>query len=325
MSPLASPIGSSLSFIIPVHNEARSLQELYDALVQVCHQQGYRYEVVFVDDGSDDESFSIISAIAERDETVRAVQLRRNFGQTAALRAGVTVSTSPVLVTLDADLQNDPQDVPHLLQKLQDGFDVVSGWRRDRQEGWKRRWPSWWANHLISSVTGVRLSDYGCTLKAYRREVIEGAPLYGEMHRFIPILAAWHGARVAEVPVQHHPRKYGTSHYGMRRVSRVLLDLITVKFLHSYVTRPMHFFGGSALWLIAGGIVSGLMAVVLKVTGLRAFVDTPLPLLSVFLLIVGVQFLLMGLLAELLIRIYFDRSGRHPYAVRRAIRCSPPT
>lgn len=311
-----------LSFVLPVHNEAQGLRELSAVIAEVCRSEGYRYEVIFVDDGSDDGSFDVIAEIAARDERVCAIQLSRNFGQTAALSAGIDASTAPLVIMLDADLQNDPRDVPILLQKLEEGFDVVSGWRRDRRDQWCRRLPSTLANSLISAVTGVRLHDYGCTLKVYRREYLEGASLYGDMHRFIPVLAAWQGARVAEVPVRHHPRRYGRSHYGIRRTGKVLLDLLTVKFLHTYIARPMHFFGGVALWLLMGGVFSGGAAVLLKITGVRDFVATPLPLLAIFLFIVGVQFLLMGLLGELLIRIYFERTGHLPYRVRRAVRAS---
>lgn len=309
----------TLSFVIPAHNEEASLAELHEKIAAMCVRHDYRAEVIFVDDGSSDRSVAVLEGLCARDPRLRCIQFRRNYGQTAALLAGIRASTGEVVVTLDADLQNDPADIPHLLAKIAEGYDVVSGWRRDRKEGVLRRWPSCIANRLISHVTGVRLRDYGCTLKAYRREVLGDVPLYGEMHRFVPVLAAWHGARVAEIPVQHHSRRYGNAHYGLRRTRKVLLDLLTVKFLHTYVARPMHFFGGIGSWLLIAGLGSGAAAVVLKVLDVRDFVDTPLPLLAALLLTVGFQFVLMGLLAELLIRIYFHQPGHDPYYVARTI------
>ena len=316
---MSSSTGPALSFVVPVHNEEESLRELHRVITENAQKERYEYEIVYVDDGSGDRSFEILKELATTDTHVRAVRLRRNYGQTAALNAGIHESKEPVIITLDADLQNDPADVPRLLAKLNEGFDVVSGWRKDRQDNWLRRFPSKIANALISRVTGVRLSDYGCTLKAYRREFLEDIPLYGEMHRFIPVLAAWYGAKVTEIPVTHHARKYGKSHYGIRRTGKVTLDLLTVKFLHTYIARPMHFFGGIGIWLMGLGSVAGIAAVILKIIDVRDFVDTPLLLLSVFLLIIGILFLLMGLLAELLIRIYFGQSGRSSYRVRNVV------
>ena len=319
MSPSEIHAGVCLSFVVPVHNEAPSLRELHRAIVDVCMKNAYDYELILVDDGSEDDGFRVMEELAALDRHLRVIQFRRNFGQTAALCAGIDASTYPYIITLDADLQNDPQDVPLLLSTLDKGYDVVSGWRKNRKDNWLRRLPSRIANALISRVTGVRLSDYGCTLKVYRREYLHDVPLYGEMHRFIPVLAAWRGARVTEIAVHHAPRRYGRSHYGIGRTSRVILDLLTVKFLHTYVSRPMHFFGGSGMWLMGGGILAGLLAFILKIAGIRDFVSTPLPLASVFLLTVGVQCLLMGLLAELLIRVYFEQPGKHPYHIHRDI------
>lgn len=308
-----------LSFVIPLHNEKNTLQELASSVASVCLLNGYAYEIVFVDDGSDDGSFAVIEGLASQNPCIRAIQFRRNFGQAAAMNAGIEASCAPVIIALDADLQNDPADTPALLAKLDEGYDVVSGWRRDRKDNWLRRWPSYLANALISRITGVRLSDYGCTLKAYRSEFLEDVVLYGEMHRFIPVFAAWQGARVAEIPVHHAPRKYGRSHYGIRRTGKVILDLLTVKFLHTYISRPMHFFGAIGFLLMLGGLLAGLVAIYLKLADIRAFVDTPLPLLSALLLIVGIQFMLMGLIAELLIRVYFSHRDRQSYAIRRSI------
>ncbi len=291
----------------------------------MCQREGYTYEMIFVDDGSDDGSFAEIKTIAARDAKVRAIRFQRNFGQTAAMSAGIHESRYDVIVTLDADLQNDPDDVPMLLQKLDEGFDIVSGWRRDRHDSWAKRFVSRRANSLISWLTGVHLNDYGCSLKAYRREYVQLIPLYGEMHRFIPVFAAWYGARVTEMPVRHHLRAHGKSHYGIcGRTLRVLLDLITVKFLHSYITRPMHFFGAIGVILMSIGMVSGTASIVLKIMKLRDFVDTPLPLLGVFLVTVGMLSLLLGLQAELLIRIYFEQPGRKSYSVKETIGIGTP-
>ncbi len=309
----------SLSFVIPLHNESQTLQELASSIESVCLSHGYSYEIIFVDDGSDDGSFAIIEKLAAQNTHIRAIQFRRNFGQAAALSAGIESSRAPVIIALDADLQNDPADTPALLAKLNEGYDVVSGWRKNRQDNWLRRWPSHLANSLISRITGVRLSDYGCTLKAYKREFLEGVVLYGEMHRFIPVFAAWQGARVTEIPVRHAPRKFGRSHYGIRRTGKVMLDLLTVKFLHTYIARPMHFFGAIGFVLMLSGTLTGFFALYLKFAGIRSLVDTPLPLLTGLLLVIGVQFMLMGLIAELLIRVYFSQKDRHSFSIRRSI------
>ena len=315
----AHSTGISLSFVIPVHNEEKSLVELLRRIEDVCTKQHYTYEVIFVDDGSSDGSFAVLQELSSRNPLVKITRFRRNYGQTAALNAGIHASTAPLIITLDGDLQNDPADVPHLLRELEKGFDVVSGWRKKRRENILRRIPSRCANALISKVTGVQLSDYGCTLKVYKRAFLENVPLYGEMHRFIPVFAAWGGAKVSEIPVTHFARQFGRSHYGLRRTGRVLLDLLTVKFLHTYIAKPMHFFGGIGIWFMGGGMVTGVTALLLKFWHIRSFVDTPLPLLAAFLTIVGAQFILMGLLAELLIRIYFEQPGRSSYRIASAV------
>lgn len=315
MSSEASETSPSLSFVLPVHNESACLRELHHSITDVCRSHAYIHEIIFVDDGSSDDSFAILQDIARQDSSVRLIRFTRNYGQTAALNAGIHASRAPSIVTLDADLQNDPRDVPRLMKKIDEGYDVVSGWRKHRRDSWIRTLPSKAANILISWITGVRLSDYGCTLKVYRREFIHDVPLYGDMHRFMPVLAAWHGARVTELAVEHRPRRTGRSHYGLGRTGRVILDLLTVKFLHTYISRPMHFFGGVGIWFILFGMLSGSLAVLLKVLAVRTLVDTPLPLLSVFLGILGTQCVLLGLLGELLIRIYFDRINRTAYHV----------
>ena len=310
----------NLSFVVPVHNEEQTLRELAAGIAAVCAAHGYDYELIFVDDGSEDKSFAVLEELARVNARIKVIQLSRNFGQTAALSAGIHASMFPLIVTLDADLQNDPADVPAMLARMNEGFDVVSGWRQTRRDIWTKKISSQLANTLISRLTNVRLSDYGCTLKIYKREYLEGAPLYGDMHRFIPVLAAWHGAKVTEIPVTHRPRVHGRSHYGIfGRTGRVLLDLITVKFLHSYIARPMHFFGAFGIFFMGLGVVSALVAILLRVLEIRDFVATPLPLFAAFTFLIGVQALLMGLLGELLIRIYFDQPGRKSYAVRRTI------
>lgn len=310
----------NLSFVVPVHNEEKTVAELHRRIREMCVQNGYTYELIVVDDGSEDGSFAALEKITKEDRHVKVLQLTRNFGQTAALSAGIHAAIAPLIVTLDADLQNDPADIPAMLAKMDEGFDVVSGWRKNRKDSFGKRIPSRFANSLISRVTGVKLSDYGCTLKIYRKEYLQNAPLYGDMHRFIPVLAAWHGAKVVELPVTHHPRAHGRSHYGtFGRTGRVLLDLLTVKFLHSYIARPMHFFGAIGFFFMGVGSVAGLTAIVLRILEIRDFVATPLPLFAAFTFLIGVQALLMGLLGELLIRIYFDQPGRKSYAVRKSI------
>jgi glycosyltransferase involved in cell wall biosynthesis len=279
------------------------------------------YEVIYVDDGSRDQSFARLSEIAASDPRVTVVQFRRNFGQTAALAAGIASSTGEILVFLDADLQNDPADIPRLLAKLDEGFDVVSGWRVNRQDAaLSRRLPSQIANRLISWVTGVYLHDYGCTLKAYRREVVQHISLYGEMHRFIPAHAAWVGAEIAELPVQHHPRLHGRSKYGIARTTKVILDLLTVKFLGSYSTKPIYVFGGLGLGAIGLGLVAGAVLAFRKLFLSMPMTESPLLVLATMLLIIGVQLILMGFLAEIAVRTYHESQAKPTYVVRRIVR-----
>jgi glycosyltransferase involved in cell wall biosynthesis len=311
----------NLSVIIPVYNEAESLDPLHQALHQSLDNIGLTWEAVLVDDGSSDGSADILEKLAEADpEHIVVVEFRRNFGQTAAIAAGIDHACGEVIVLMDADLQNDPADIPLLLDKLNEGYDVVSGWRIDRQDTFSRRLPSRIANGLISWVTGVRLHDYGCTLKAYRREVITGFRLYGEMHRFIPVYARMVGAKIVEVPVHHHPRKFGKAKYGLGRTLKVILDLFTVKFLLSYASKPIYLFGGMGITLIASGVLVFLymLADRLFITGLHMN-RSPLLLLSVMLLIMGFQSILMGLLAELTARTYHESQDKPTYTVRRVI------
>ena len=310
----ASP---QVSVVVLVYNEVDSVEPLHRELMGVLEGIHRTFEVVYIDDGSTDGSTERLSALASRDRHVRVVSFRRNFGQTAAVQAGIDYSRGEVLVFLDGDMQNDPHDIPHLLDKIDEGYDVVSGWRRNRKDDATRVLPSQVANWLIARVTGVRISDFGCTLKAYRREVIHDVKLYGEMHRFIPVFAATVGARITELPVNHRPRTYGRSKYSLSRTSRVALDLITVKLLGSYSTKPMYFFGFAAFALWALAFVLAAVVIIQKLAPPHVFAhNNPLLLLSVVIFIVGMQFILMGLLAELVMRTYHESQSKPTYVVR---------
>jgi glycosyltransferase involved in cell wall biosynthesis len=310
------PMQPDLSVVIPLYNEEANVEPLLAELLGVLRGLGRSYEVICVDDGSRDGTFAQLARVAQREPAVRVIRFRLNFGQTAAMSAGIEAARGSVIVPMDGDLQNDPADIAKLLARLDEGHDVVSGWRRDRKDKeFGRKLPSRVANRLISAISGVRLHDYGCSLKAYRRDVLRDVKLYGEMHRFIPIYASWQGARVTEMEVSHRARKAGKSKYGLNRTMKVLLDLLVVKFLASYATRPIHVFGGFGLfsWLCAACAVA--WAVYYKVRGLKDFVQTPLPLLAVMFTLVGALSLLMGLLAELVIRTYYESQGKRPYLI----------
>jgi len=303
-----------LSVILPVYNEAENLRLLIPALGEALEALNVFYEIVVVDDGSSDSTATVLREFATPE--LRVVSLRRNTGQTAALMAGIRFSSGEILVSMDGDLQNDPADIPQLLAKLDEGFDVVSGWRTQRQDApIRRNLLSRLANKLISAVSGVHLHDYGCTLKAYRRSALEGVQLYGEMHRFIPIYAYWNGARVTEVPVKHHSRRYGASKYGLTRVPKVILDLVVVLFLHRFGQRPMYVFGTVGLISLVIGVVAGATAVYYKFFGHKSFIETPLPLLFVMAFITGAMCFLMGLLAELIMRTYYEAQNKTTYAI----------
>lgn len=309
-----------LSLLIPLYNEEENLPLLLDRVREVMDGLGRPYEVVLVDDGSRDRTPEILrKAVAER-PNLRAVLFRRNSGQTAALAAAIQFSRGEILIPLDGDLQNDPADIPKLLDRLADDFDVVSGWRRRRQDPFLTRvLPSMMANGLISLISGVKLHDYGCTLKAYRREVLKPIQLLGEMHRFIPILASWQGARVAEVEVAHHPRTRGKSKYGLGRTFKVVLDLLTIKFMGSFLTKPIYAFGGTGAVLIALSSAGFLYTLVEKIVEGVWVHRNPMFLVSIFFALAGMQLVMMGLLGELLIRIYFASSGVTPYVVREVL------
>ncbi len=309
-----------ISVVIPLYNEEESIPELYRSLTEALEALGRPYEIIIVDDGSTDGSFPLLRQLAAEDERLKVVRLRRNFGQTAAFAAGFDHARGDIIVTMDADLQNDPRDIPKLLAKIDEGYDIVSGWRVNRQDRFlDRKLPSMIANRLISNVTDVRLHDYGCSLKAYRREVIREVRLYGELHRFIPALASQVGGAVAEVPVNHQPRRYGRSKYGLSRTVRVILDLITVWFLGSYSTRPLHVFGTLGLGSLGLGILFGLYLTAVKFLGHQDIGTRPLLLLAVLLVVVGIQLITMGLLGEMIIRTYHESQGKPIYIVREVL------
>jgi glycosyltransferase involved in cell wall biosynthesis len=312
--------GPEISVFLPVLNEEPNLRPLYTKLDEALKKLGRSAEIIFVDDGSTDGSLGILRELAAMDSRIRVVALKRNYGQTAAMAAGIDAAKGRVLIPMDADLQNDPADITRLLEKLDEGYDVVSGWRKNRQDKWvTRKIPSMIANRLISWIGGVPLHDYGCSLKAYRHESLEDVRLYGEMHRFIPIYASWAGARVTEIPVEHHARTMGKSKYGLSRTLKVVFDLMTIKFMASYHTKPIYVFGMFGMCAIALSFLAGIWATVLKLWKGVSFILTPLPVITVVMLAIGVQFLLMGLLAEMLVRTYHESQAKRVYAVRETI------
>jgi glycosyltransferase involved in cell wall biosynthesis len=309
-----------LSIVVPIKDERDNLPPLHEGITAAVAPLGRTYEIVLVDDGSADDSYAVMQTLAARDPHVKVVRLQRNYGQSAALQAGIDWSTGAIVVTLDGDLQNDPADIPMLLDKLAEGYDAVLGLRANRQDRlFVRKVPSAVGNWLIRKVTGVQVKDLGCTLRVMRREVAEAIPLYGEMHRFIAVLAQQAGARMTQAPVRHHPRTAGRTKYTLSRTFRVILDLITVKFLHSYLTRPMHMMGFPGLVAIALSFVSGLGTVWMKLFHATDMTGNPLLLLSVLLAVVGVQFLSMGLIGELMTRTYFESQGKRAYTVRNTL------
>lgn len=313
-----------LSVVIPIYHEQDNITPLYDELSAALNALNLRYEVIAVDDGSRDASFARLREVHERDDRWQVIQFRRNFGQTAAMAAGFTASRGEVVVTMDADLQNDPRDIAKLLHKLDEGYDIVSGWRQERKEDWlTRRLPSMTANWLISRTTGIVLHDYGCTLKAYRHEVAHGVRLYGDLHRFIPAVASQMGVRVAEVPVSDRPRRFGTSKYGISRTFKVFLDLIGVVFFLSYFNRPMRVFGGAGLVTsILGSLILGYLAFEKIIVG-NEIGERPLLILGVLLVVLGVQLMSTGLIADMILRTYHEAQGKPVYHVRTHLVQSP--
>lgn len=324
LSPQARP--PKLSVVIPLYNEEESIPGLRAGLLGALESFDILFEVIIVDDGSRDGSFALLRAWAQADPRLTVIRLRRNFGQTAAFSAGFDQARGEVVVTMDADLQNDPRDIPLLLAKIDEGYDIVSGWRKDRQDRfWDRRLPSMIANRLISNVTEVRLHDYGCSLKAYRRDLLQHVRLYGELHRFIPALASQVGGTVAEVPVNHHARQFGKSKYGISRAIRVALDLITVWFLGGYATRPIHVFGTIGLASASAGLLAGIYLTFLKLALGQDIGGRPLLLLAVLLVVIGVQLITMGLLGEMIIRTYHESQQKPIYFVREVISAAAET
>jgi glycosyltransferase involved in cell wall biosynthesis len=310
-----------LSIVIPLFNEEECVEPLYAQIKGALEPLGQSYEIIIVDDGSTDQSFDLLKGLQAQDKRLKVIRFRRNFGQTAAFAAGFEYAQGRVVVTMDADLQNDPADIPRLLEKLEEGYDVVSGWRVER---WKSAWltrrlPSVVANRLISETTGVRLHDYGCSLKAYRSEVVKNINLYGELHRFIPAMASWMGVSVAEIPVHYQPRQFGRSNYGLSRTIKVVLDLLTVRFLLSYSTRPIHIFGSLGLAMSGAGGILGLYLSVVKLALGQDIGSRPLLLLAILLMVLGVQMITMGLLGELVVRTYHESQGKRIYVVREVL------
>ena len=317
--------GLDVSVVVPMFNEQDNVQPLYDELAGVLNSLGTPFEIILVDDGSTDDTFPRLCRIQAADPRVQVVRLKRNFGQSAAMTAGFDAARGDVVIPMDGDMQNDPHSIPALLAKLDEGYDVVSGWRRDRQDkALTRKLPSRLANGLIGYVTGVKLHDYGCTLKAYRRSLLEGVQLYGEMHRFIPAILSGRGARVTEIVVGHRARTRGTTKYGLSRTFRVLFDLLTVKFFLRFLTRPLHFFGsvGATTWV--GASLAGVVTVSMKLFGGIDMTGNPLLLLTALLLLMGAQFVGMGILAELLVRVYHEPETKAVYVVGERRGGDPP-
>ena len=309
-----------LSVVIPVYNEKQSLKHLYENLNAVLPGIGKNYEVILIDDGSSDGSFIELKKIHEKNNNYKIIRFRKNFGQTPAMSAGFDYARGEVIITLDADLQNDPKDIPLLLEKMEEGYDIVSGWRAKRQDKTiSRKLPSVIANWLIAKLTRVHIHDYGCTLKAYSRDVIKNIELYGEMHRYIPAVASWMGINVAEVKVNHHSRKFGKSKYGISRTIRVILDIITIKYLLSYSQRPIQIFGLLGLFTGTAGLIITIYLIIMRLFFQMSLADRPLFTLSIFMIFIGVQLITMGILAELIMRTYHEASGKPTYAVREII------
>ncbi len=309
-----------VSVVAPVYNEVESIPHLLDAIAATFKGTDFSYEIILVDDGSTDGSAQLLKQVASQRHDLKAIILRRNYGQTAAMAAGFNYAQGSIIITLDADLQNDPADIPILIAKLDEGYDLVSGWRKNRQDGALRRLlPSKIANWLIRRITGVRIHDYGCSLKAYRAELVADMNLYGELHRFLPALAYIEGARITEIPVRHHPRRFGSSKYGLARTFRVVMDLMTIAFMKKFLTRPMHVFGLLGLGSMISGIFIGFYLTFIKFGLGENIGDRPLLILAVLLFVTGVQLFCFGLLAELLMRTYHESQGRPIYRVREVI------
>lgn len=309
-----------ISVFIPVYNEEESLEILNNKIIESLAGTKYSYEIVYVDDGSKDKSFEILKSFADANPNIKAIKFRRNFGQTAAMSAGIDAAEGHVLIPMDSDLQNDPVDIPRLMEKIDEGYDVVSGWRKNRKDTFvNRKLPSMIANKIISWLSGVNLHDYGCTLKAYKSEVLKDTRLYGELHRFIPICASWVGAKVTELPVSHHERQFGESKYGINRTFKVILDLILMKFLTDYITKPIYFFGGTAFASMLASMLIFTWSIALKLFSSIDFDQTPLPLLGVMFFTVSIQLFMMGILADMIMRTYYESQDKRIYSIDESV------
>ncbi len=307
-----------LSIIIPIYNEAANIPVLYGELKDVLAKDDH--EIIYINDGSRDESLAALKKIAQEDKRVRIINFAFNTGQTAAMSAGIKHAKGDIIIPMDGDLQNNPYDIPNFIEKINEGYDVVSGWRKNRKDKMmSRRIPSQIANRVIGWITGVRIHDYGCSMKAYRQKIIQGIQLYGEMHRFIPAYVSWHGGKVTEIVVNHRPRVHGKTNYGISRTFKVILDLIVVKFLSRYMNRPIHFFGGIGFFSFFAGILTGLVAILMRLFHYKYLVETPLPVLSALLIIVGVQLIAMGVIAEMVMRVYYESQKKDPYTIEEVI------
>ena len=309
-----------ISVILPIYNEEGNIKKIIEEINKVLNNN-YNYEIITVDDGSGDKSLVVLKEQAKLNQKIKVISFTKNFGQTAALYAGIENSTGDIIVLIDSDLENDPNDIIMLINKLDEGYDVISGWRDSRWSGsWlTRKLPSVIANWLISKISGLKLHDYGCTLKVYKKKVIKNIQLYGEMHRFIPIYSFWQGGKITEMKVNYRKRIYGKSNYGIYRTFRVLLDLILMKFLEKYINRPIHFFGGIGFISFFIGISFGFLAVLLKIFNIRHLIATPLPILSTLFIIVGIQLIAMGIIAEMIMRTYFEAQNKKPYNIKNKI------
>ena len=306
-----------VSIVIPFYNEEENIRNLIDAIHRVMNENPWEYEIIAVDDGSDDTTWQKMKELASENDRFRPILLRRNFGQTPALAAGLDRARGTRVVTMDGDYQNDPEDIPLMMSKMDEGYDMVSGWRKNRQDPFlSKKLPSKLANRLIQKVTRVPVNDLGCSLKIYKREIVEDINLYGELHRFLPVLAKWAGARIGETPVTHHPRRFGKSKYGLSRTIRVLLDLIAVKFLMKHSTSPLRMFGGAGFVSIITGILAFAASIIMKFAGVQNLNRNPLLVISVGAVIVGIQFILMGLLGEINIRTYYESQSKPIYLIR---------
>lgn len=309
-----------LSIVIPLYNEVENIEALYQAVTEALRNELSDYELIMVDDGSIDHTYATLTELALKDTRLKVIRFRRNFGQTAAMSAGFDAASGEIIIPMDGDLQNDPKDIPRLIAKIHEGYDVVSGWRSDRKDTFiTRKIPSMIANALISRLTGVHIHDYGCTLKAYRREVLDGINLYGEMHRFVPALASQVGAKVTEMQVNHHPRLHGVSKYGISRTLRVILDLMTVKFLLTYSTKPIQLFGKWGVYTILVSLITGSMTVYMKLVDHLSMNRNPLLILTAFLMFMGIQFIVLGLLGEVNARTYYESQNKPIYVIRDRI------